>query len=80
MALCGGGEVYVVIAGTGAHDDFQFGGSRHHFVVDFVGAHDQCCCVSNGFEELGFFSVGFQEFHLIACKLKDVFDATHGIG
>ena len=76
----GGSQVDVVIAGTGAHDDFQVFGGVEHLGVDDVAAHDDAFDIFHGFEQFGFFTVFFEEHQFQSGTFDFFFDTFYRNG
>ena len=76
----GGGQVDVVVTGTGAYDDFQLLGGGKDGLVHLVGADDEGVGVGHGVEQLLLFSVFLQECQLGAGLFHHFADAADGDG
>ena len=77
--MCGAGvEVEVVIAGSGAHHDFEARGCLYDCGVHFVAAHNHGVGIGRGFKKLRAAGVFFKQHGLHAGSLKNLTDAFHG--
>ena len=70
-------QVYVVISGTGAYNDFQLFGSVEHFGIHHVAADDDGVYVLYGLQQFGLFAVFLQQHQLVACCFYFLTDAVY---
>ncbi len=49
---CGSGQIHIVVAGSGTHNDLQILGGVKHFLGDFVGTDDEGVHISDSRDEL----------------------------
>ena len=76
----GGGEVDVVVAGTGADDDLQLLGSVEHLGVDLVRTDDHGISILDGVKQLSLLSIFLEQHELMAGCLHFCFDTIHSSG
>ena len=74
----GGGQVDVVIAGSGAHHNLQLLGGVEHFGIHLVRADNQRIGILYGIQQLLLLGVFLQQGQLISCSLYLFLDAFHG--
>ena len=66
-----GGQVDVVVTGTGANDDFQFLGGGDYFGRHFVAADNQPVGIFHGRQQIGLVRIFFQQGQFVTRPFND---------
>ena len=79
-APCGsGGQVHVVVTGTGAYDDFEFRGGGDDLGGHLIGTDDEGVHIGHGGNQVFLGGIFFKQSDLVATAFEDVLNAVHRI-